>query len=375
MASEIKVDTIVNAGGDNDSGIDLSTNDLVTVKTANTERMRIDASGNVAIGHTAPDVALDVLGAVNLRSTNLAHGATTIADTNEYANFVEENSGNGGLRINAITEATSGNLSAFQVQAVQKTEDTGYNHAAIRLRCTTIDGTGETNMGNSAAMLTIGNGGTEVFRIIGQGDATFSTTGWDRSFDTSDTNVTGVNIFPNASLQFQVDAGATGSEIINVNNIQSSGSCSILQYRIQNSTEGSIHATTSGLAISNTSDYRRKEKVTDLTGSLDAINTLKPRQYYFKEGYGKPTRAFAGFIAHEVQESSLAHMTTGVKDAVITEEQVASEEYHDMKVGDPIYQTVAYADNELITRLVGAVQELSAKNDALEARIKKLEDG
>ena len=57
MASEIKVDTIVNAGGDNDSGIDLSTNDVVTVKTAgaNTERMRVDASGNVVLGNTSPD--------------------------------------------------------------------------------------------------------------------------------------------------------------------------------------------------------------------------------------------------------------------------------------------------------------------------------
>ena len=31
MASEIKVDTIVNAGGDNDSGIDLSTNDMIII--------------------------------------------------------------------------------------------------------------------------------------------------------------------------------------------------------------------------------------------------------------------------------------------------------------------------------------------------------
>ena len=53
MAREIKVDTIVNAGGDNDSGIDLSTNDVVAVKTANTERMRVDASGGVAIGATS----------------------------------------------------------------------------------------------------------------------------------------------------------------------------------------------------------------------------------------------------------------------------------------------------------------------------------
>ena len=53
MASEIKVDTIVNAGGDNDTGIDLATNDLVKLKTANSERMRVDASGNILFNKTA----------------------------------------------------------------------------------------------------------------------------------------------------------------------------------------------------------------------------------------------------------------------------------------------------------------------------------
>ena len=53
MASEIKVDTIVNAGGDNDSGIDLATNDLVKLKTANSERMRVDASGKILFNKTA----------------------------------------------------------------------------------------------------------------------------------------------------------------------------------------------------------------------------------------------------------------------------------------------------------------------------------
>jgi len=59
--SEIKVDSVVNAGGDNDSGIDLSTNDVVTVKTANTERMRINANGRVGIGTTDIDAPLDIV--------------------------------------------------------------------------------------------------------------------------------------------------------------------------------------------------------------------------------------------------------------------------------------------------------------------------
>ena len=53
--SEVKTDSVVNVSGDNDDGIDLSTNDVVKVKTANTERMRVtsDGQGGVAIGGTA----------------------------------------------------------------------------------------------------------------------------------------------------------------------------------------------------------------------------------------------------------------------------------------------------------------------------------
>ena len=50
--SEVKTDSVVNVSGDNDSGIDLSTNDVVAIKTADTERARVDASGNVLVGTT-----------------------------------------------------------------------------------------------------------------------------------------------------------------------------------------------------------------------------------------------------------------------------------------------------------------------------------
>ena len=65
-------------------------------------------------------------------------------------------------------------------------------------------------------------------------------------------------------------------------------------------------------------------------------------------------------------------MTSGVKDGVVTKENKENGEYKDMEIGDPVYQTVAYTDNELITRLVGAVQELSAKVETLEAEVAKL---
>ena len=60
MASEIKVDTIVNAGGDNDSGIDLSTNDNIKFDIAGSQKAIIDSSGNVGIGTSSPSVLLDL---------------------------------------------------------------------------------------------------------------------------------------------------------------------------------------------------------------------------------------------------------------------------------------------------------------------------
>ena len=57
--SEVKTDSVVNVSGDNDSGIDLSTNDVVAIKTANSERLRADASGNVLVGTTNTDPAFN----------------------------------------------------------------------------------------------------------------------------------------------------------------------------------------------------------------------------------------------------------------------------------------------------------------------------
>jgi len=56
--SEIRTDTINNASGDNDSGLDLSTNDQVIIKTANTTAVTVDASQNVGIGESSPDELL-----------------------------------------------------------------------------------------------------------------------------------------------------------------------------------------------------------------------------------------------------------------------------------------------------------------------------
>tara|TARA_Y100000114_G_C11628734_1_gene263353 strand:- start:42 stop:653 length:612 start_codon:yes stop_codon:yes gene_type:complete len=162
-----------------------------------------------------------------------------------------------------------------------------------------------------------------------------------------------------------------GAEIILVNNRTASGVCSLLQYRTNGNTEGSVRGTSSGLSFYNNSDYRKKKDIRDLTGSLEIINSLKPRLYKYKEGFGKPTRDFVGFIAHEIQEK-MPNLVDEEKDALYTEADIEAGATA-VKVGDPKYQTVAYSDNEMITRLVGAIQEQQELIETLQTKVAALE--
>tara|TARA_R100000030_G_scaffold22875_3_gene16433 strand:- start:466 stop:1263 length:798 start_codon:yes stop_codon:yes gene_type:complete len=51
--SEIRADKLHNVTGDNDSGIDLSTNDVVAIDIAGSEKARMDSNGDLLIGKTS----------------------------------------------------------------------------------------------------------------------------------------------------------------------------------------------------------------------------------------------------------------------------------------------------------------------------------
>ena len=77
MASKIEVDEIFNAGGDNDSGIDLATNDAVKIKIANAVKAEVDSSGHVKLdtvkGYTSA-ASISVVGEGGSTTTNLQQG-------------------------------------------------------------------------------------------------------------------------------------------------------------------------------------------------------------------------------------------------------------------------------------------------------------
>ena len=104
-----------------------------------------------------------------------------------------------------------------------------------------------------------------------------------------------------------------------------------------------------------TSDRNQKNTIIESDLGLDFVNKLKPVSYKWNEDDGK---THYGLIAQEVEETLLDI------DKTVSDFGAVSKE-DDSPMG------LSY--NEFISPLVKAIQELTAKNDALEARIKTLE--
>jgi len=116
---------------------------------------------------------------------------------------------------------------------------------------------------------------------------------------------------------------------------------------------GSITTTTSSTAFNTSSDYRLKEDVIEMEGSLDRLKGLKPCNFRWKSD---GTRV-DGFLAHEAQEV-VPEAVTGTKDAVDDE-------------GNPDYQGID--QSKLVPLLTKALQEAVAKIESLEERVAALE--
>ncbi len=102
--SEIRADKLHNASGDNDSGIDLSTNDQVVIKTADTTAVTVDSSQRVNIGTGTPPTADSVLtvqkssaaNELNIISSPSHASVINLGDTDDYniARIKADNSDN-----------------------------------------------------------------------------------------------------------------------------------------------------------------------------------------------------------------------------------------------------------------------------------------
>jgi len=118
-------------------------------------------------------------------------------------------------------------------------------------------------------------------------------------------------------------------------------------------TVGTITTNGSTTSYNTSSDYRLKEDIVDIEGSIERLKDLKPVNFKWKSD---GTRV-DGFIAHEAQEV-VPEAVTGTKDAVDED-------------GNPEYQGID--QSKLVPLLTKALQEAVTKIEALEARVTALE--
>jgi len=114
---------------------------------------------------------------------------------------------------------------------------------------------------------------------------------------------------------------------------------------------GSITFDDSGAYYNTISDYRRKTNVSPLQSALGLIQQVQAKTYNWKDS--SQDNKSIGFIAHELQEA--------VPQAVQGEKDQVNEQ------GQPMYQSVD--NSKLVPILWAAVQELSTKLAALEAKL------
>ena len=154
--SEVKTDSVVNVSGDNDSGIDLSTNDVVAIKTANTERLRVDSSGDIIAKTADARIGSD--------TGSVEYGTSTANSVRFYTSDTERMrvTSDGKVQVNGNHTLIHSNNSRFQVNVNGGNGSTAF----IGVACN------GSNLGNQAAGYYLGRANNYIQTTV-DGNANF----------------------------------------------------------------------------------------------------------------------------------------------------------------------------------------------------------
>ena len=135
-----------------------------------------------------------------------------------------------------------------------------------------------------------------------------------------------------------------------------------------------IRAAHGNTTWSTVSDERYKKDIVDSTAGLSFINDLQPRTFKYKNLGDLPET----FNSYEKGSTEVFKNTNTNHGFIAQEVKTAIDAHSEIKDGFRLWDdredgSQEVAETALIPILTKAVQELSAKNDALEARIKTLE--
>jgi hypothetical protein len=383
-------------------------NSNMIFKIDNTERMRIDSSGNVGIGVSSPQEVLhlkdgDIAVGNGTASNDAVIGRIGFSTDSSNSRFIgiesfrgsdaanadlrfhtfggDSNSGE-RMRIDSSGNVGIGNTVASTINSANGTGNlvvgSGSGTEGITIYSGTTgegtlqfaDGTsgsaayiGQINYNHSSNDMSFTSGGTERMRLLGTGSVGIGTTSPSTSYRLSAVGTT---------------SGAVVGAFIETTSTNSSHEASIIKRPnngvlvqfLGSGQVGSITTDGSSTTYGTSSDYRLKENVVDLTNATERLKQLKPARFNF---IADADKIVDGFLAHEVS-SIVPEAIHGTHNEVEVWKE-GEELPEGVSVGDnkldengntiPKYQNID--QSKLVPLLVKTIQELEARITTLEA--------
>jgi hypothetical protein len=358
--------------GDTNTGIFFPAADTIAFSEGGVEAARFDSAGNFGLGVT-PSAWRSTYKASQVGNATAVVGRTD-NNNNYFSSNWYVNSSNQDIYQNTgfATIYTQGAGTHAWYTAASGTAGNTISFT----QALTLDASGNLGIGTTspAARLDVTNGASPSSRLrvgVGAGAANtlystlaagdyvnFETNGAERArIDSSGNLLVGTTsnpVYGSTTAKLNILKGS-GQYVIN-STVSATPAEGHIAFRNPNGIVGEI--ITNGTATSygvGTSDYRAKENVTNYTGGLNAITSLRPVSFTWKASQEQDV----GFIAHEIQ-AVIPSTVHGEKDAVDED-------------GKPKMQTIFPAPPQMIANLVAAIQEQQALIQSLTTRITALE--
>jgi hypothetical protein len=297
-----------------------ATNHPLAFQTNNTERARIDSSGNLLVGATAPYTA--AFTGISVQGLTSGTGNLSL-----------------GLNKSGTPQILSGDvLGNIYFYGVDNDITAGNNNIGARIASiATTDWTTDGTTSNAALVFythgTTSGAPEERARITSGGDLLVGTT----------TFASGQN-----GVLLRGTSGGATDEVLQVRT-SGTGSKFNTAFYNDNGRVGSIDTNGSSTSFSTSSDYRLKHDIAPMTGALAKVALLKPCTYKWNVNGSDGE----GFIAHELAKV-VPQCVTGEKDAIDAD-------------GKPKYQGIDVSF--LVATLTAAIQEQQAIIESLKARL------
>jgi len=297
---------------------------------------------------------VDVTGSVTcdgFTSTGIDDNATSTAITIDASENVGIGTASPSAKLNTVADDIWFQNAAQSYGLSIKADDAG---AATKIRQLNSGGDIRLSSGTASGELLFDTASTERMRINSSGQVLINTNALPNG-----TSVYGSGFTPNsndrANLYMASSVTTTSSLILFYN---------------PNGGVGTITTNGSATSYNTSSDYRLKENVVPMTGSIDRLKDLKPSRFNFKADTDKTVD---GFLAHEAQ-AIVPEAVTGTKDAMMDEEYEVTPAVMDgdTVVTEAVMGTRSVPDyqgidqSKLVPLLVASLQEAIARIEVLE---------